>query len=123
MILLKSVQEADFFPEETHCQLDSHLVQATTHPRRPSAVSWVGRKGRTKVENYCPTFSPDPTNCPWVSEDCDHLAQAITKSHYGSCDHLILAFWVYELITYHPELLLKKSHPRKTNPTSHRKTN
>ena len=84
MILLKSVQEADFFPEETHCQLDSHL---TTHPRRPSAVSRVGRKGRTKVENYCPTFSPDPTNCPWVSEDCDHLAQAITKSRY----HMTLA--------------------------------
>ena len=23
------------------------------------------------LQNFCPTFSPDPTDCPWVSEDDD----------------------------------------------------
>ena len=42
----------------------------------PGAVSRVGRKGATKVrtlslvlENFRLAFSPDPTDCPWVSED------------------------------------------------------
>ena len=26
-------------------------------------------KGRDVLENFCPIFSPDPTDCPWVSED------------------------------------------------------
>ena len=43
------------------------------------AVTRVGRKGGTKVlksgwekrrdESFRPAFSPDPTDCPWVSEE------------------------------------------------------
>lgn len=29
----------------------------------------VFRVGRKKPENFCHTSSPDPTDCPWVSED------------------------------------------------------
>ena len=29
------------------------------------------------LENFCPTFYPDPTDCPWVSEDGCKLAVLI----------------------------------------------
>ena len=66
MILLKSVQEADFFPEETHCQLDSHLVQATTHPRRSDPVQSVGsgEKAGRKLKTIVPPFLPTRLTAP-----------------------------------------------------------
>ena len=48
----------------------------------PGVVSRVGRNGGTKVsallENFRRTFSPDPTDCPWVSEDGPIRAQPIS---------------------------------------------
>ena len=48
----------------------------------PGAVSRVGRKGRTKFlavfENFRPAFSPDPTDCPWVSEDGVNVTRDLT---------------------------------------------
>ena len=35
------------------------------HPRRPRGQS----VGSGEFEHFRPAFSPDPTDCPWVSED------------------------------------------------------
>ena len=55
------------------------MLTVLCHPRRPRG-SQPGREKRwdesfqvrvllTATENFRPTFSPDPTDCPWFSED------------------------------------------------------
>ena len=55
-----------------------HISHLCTHPRRPRS-SQSGREKRRDesfqvalspvLENIRPALSPDPTDCPWVSED------------------------------------------------------
>ena len=50
-----------------------------THPRRPRGSQ--SRKGGTKVFKYlCPAFSPNPPDCPWVSEVAFHIDFVIFSS-------------------------------------------
>ena len=73
-----------------------------THPRRPRG-SQSGREKRRDesfqvVENFRPAFSPDPTECPWVSEDVGNLIfdQVLPVLHphtFSRCSDIPFTGW------------------------------
>ena len=68
------------------------LTEQSPHPRRPRG-SQSGREKRRDesfqvraallpvLENFRPAFSPDPTDCPWISED------AVSHAHREMSRH------------------------------------
>ena len=48
-----------------HARRTTHYARPTTHPPTPISQSPFS----PVLENFRSAFSPDPTDCPWVSED------------------------------------------------------
>ena len=69
--LKKCAQSANF-------QFDTKSPSDFGESRYPGALLPV-------LENFRPAFSPDPTDCPWVSEDA--VEAAIHSSKFGSVNH------------------------------------
>ena len=46
------------------------------------------------LENFCPAFSPDPTDCPWVSEDGTQLIHWFCTAKKKLC-----AYWAPDINT------------------------
>ena len=59
----------------------SEIVWWESLPRGSSALTWI--------ENFRPAFFPDPTDCPWVSEDRTWL-----DLHFLNQQHKI-CLWLY----------------------------